>query len=245
MKYTRQSISGDAGEYYFAYKITSMFGFATRLLDIDLGVDGEIEIIEDTGVSTTHLIKAQVKTEMSIKGSTCSTYVSQDNIDYWKKISLPVIVFLVDLNAPTRVYWKEITHLEDYSTKGQSMKVTFDLTKDELTPGCKGKLMKIAIPNEHKALKALSKLRKNFNILIERLPNANTGLTGYEYSGLGAIERDYEEAAKLLKEVKALLSFHPALNNNEMTAKLERADKRLNNIRNYIIREDRVDEGIE
>jgi hypothetical protein len=60
-KYTSKNISGDAGEYLAAYMVTHKLGWPFRLLGVDIGVDGEMEVLNENGESNGDVIKVQVK----------------------------------------------------------------------------------------------------------------------------------------------------------------------------------------
>ncbi|MGQ5675295.1 DUF4365 domain-containing protein, partial [Lacticaseibacillus paracasei] len=61
MEYPKKSVNGDAGEYLVAYTITKLFGWPCRLFGVDIGVDAELEILDDEARSTGDVIKIQVK----------------------------------------------------------------------------------------------------------------------------------------------------------------------------------------
>lgn len=227
-KYSRRNINGDAGEYFFAYKITSMFGFITRLLDIDIGVDGEIEIAK-TEVSSGHFIKAQVKTEI-VKGDNHSVYVEPENIEYWKEINIPVIVFLVDLKYE-RIFWRQILSESDYSTNGQSNKVYFDLTKMELTKSCKDKLISIAMPPEKNKFNSLRKNINKYSALFPESIARAMELRGenmdIEYENLSFLKQNFEELHNLIQ-------LHPSLIKNGFLQQFNDMGRRISSIEKYL-----------
>lgn len=50
MKYPKKTANGDAGEFFFAYKIASVLKWPCRLLDIDIKLlttddDGDVQLI--------------------------------------------------------------------------------------------------------------------------------------------------------------------------------------------------------
>jgi hypothetical protein len=47
VEYPKRSRNGDAGELLVAFTTNRVFGWPCRLLDIDIGVDAELEIMED------------------------------------------------------------------------------------------------------------------------------------------------------------------------------------------------------
>ena len=61
MKYIKKSLVGDMGEHFFIYKIMEMFRWPCRLYGIDLGIDAEIEILDNENRTTGRIIKVQIK----------------------------------------------------------------------------------------------------------------------------------------------------------------------------------------
>lgn len=51
-KYTAKNISGDAGAYLIAYTATHRLGWPCRILGIDIGVDAELEVLDQLGTRT-------------------------------------------------------------------------------------------------------------------------------------------------------------------------------------------------
>ncbi|MCI5162057.1 MAG: hypothetical protein D3917_08545 [Candidatus Electrothrix sp. AX5] len=52
LKYTKKKAIGDAGEYFFAYTVATILGWPCRLLDIDIGIDAQVEILDGDQNST-------------------------------------------------------------------------------------------------------------------------------------------------------------------------------------------------
>lgn len=147
MEYNKRSINGDAGEYLLAYKMIKILGWPCRLYGIDLGVDAEIEIMDENSHSTGNLIKIQVKAVQKIQhNDSVSIYVDDRHIEYWRTFCLPVIVCCIDLETEN-VYWKQITCTEAYRSNGTSRKVTFDLKSDLLTENSLAELSKLISPD--------------------------------------------------------------------------------------------------
>jgi hypothetical protein len=99
----------------------------------DYGIDGEIEIVTETGLVTGALIKVQVKgTASSV--SVCKTGISVavDSVRYWLALPIPVVIVRVTEN-PNKVLWLDVRQyliekdrLEAiYSTKQQSIFFNF------------------------------------------------------------------------------------------------------------------------
>lgn len=122
MKYTHTQIIGDAGEHLVASKVIKLLGFPCRLLSIDIGIDAEIEITDDNFRSTGEFIKAQIKTTISDK---LYWYIEKEHIEYWNKINLPVIIFLVHINTE-KIYWHIIDEIDKYEKLDSGYKVQFN-----------------------------------------------------------------------------------------------------------------------
>ncbi|MBQ4877799.1 DUF4365 domain-containing protein [Pseudoalteromonas luteoviolacea] len=240
MKYKSRSVTGDAGEYFFAYKLTSMFSWVVRLLDVDLGVDAEIEVVENEK-SEFRLIKVQVKTSTKINGSSHSISVSKEHITYWKNTNLPVIVCLVDLKTE-KIYWRKIQSEEDYSTSGESCKVQFDLTKHELTAATKSELINIAIPNE---IREFEHLKKQLNIELNKLPTPVQMYPGHSGEELGILYDAIAVARTILDKLRSLILIHPNIGNNGVNSRIESIQLFLNQSSNYCDMCNRVDMGLE
>lgn len=182
MQYSKTQISGDAGEYLLAYKFTHLLGWPCRLYGQDLGVDAEIEILDDAGTSTGDIIKIQIKAVESIasKDST-AIYVDERHIDYWKKFCLPVIVCCVDLSTQ-KIYWKQVTATEAYTTSGSSRKVSFCLVHDEFGSATKEGLRRLVSPNETLNIQTLFAEARS---LVAKLPEENAS-----YSDFPPLEAD-------------------------------------------------------
>ena len=60
MKYPEKAANGDAGEFFFAYKVASVLKWPCRLLDIDIGIDAQVEILNEDGTSTGRFVAFQV-----------------------------------------------------------------------------------------------------------------------------------------------------------------------------------------
>jgi len=122
MKYTRANIIGDAGEHLVAAKIIKLFGFACRLISIDLGIDAEIEIINNEEKSTGEFLKCQIKTTLK---EDYHVYIQEKHLIYWNSVNIPVIVFLVHLKSE-KIFWHCIKDLSQYEKSGSSIKLLFE-----------------------------------------------------------------------------------------------------------------------
>lgn len=101
---------GDAGEFYFAYRVASDLRWPCRLIEIDIGIDAQIEILDDDRRSTGKFVAIQVKTtDVGAR----EWRVSRRHIRYWNSISVPVFVALVDLRT-SEVFLHRVKKEDDY-----------------------------------------------------------------------------------------------------------------------------------
>jgi hypothetical protein len=97
-KYTKDMAQGDWGEYYFAYKVIKTFGWPCRILDIDIGIDAQIEILDKEFNTTGRFIGVQVKTTKKLS-------IKDKHIAYWRSCEFPVIIVHVDPKSKEMLYW--------------------------------------------------------------------------------------------------------------------------------------------
>ncbi|SLX19102.1 DUF4365 domain-containing protein [Klebsiella variicola] len=105
------SITGWSGEYYFAYWVVSNFKWACRLLDIDIGVDAQVEVF-DKEFSTDDFFAVQIKSTVS-DSPNISLYLSDFN--YWNKIDGVVVLVSIVLGDGTSnpiIYYKVMNENE-------------------------------------------------------------------------------------------------------------------------------------
>ncbi len=184
-EYSKRSKNGHAGEYFAAFKFTQIFGWPYRMLDVDIGVDAEIEILDDRRISTSNLIKLQIKTFDAISpAESKKIYVSDEHITYWKKFCLPIVVVCVDLKAE-KIYWKPVIATEIYKTGGQSTIISIDLEADELTLASMDQFKKLAIPDESKEIEPL----------LESAREQHTRIIDYSTYGIDGEQLDRIEKA--------------------------------------------------
>jgi len=140
MKYEISNIIGDAGEHLVAAKIIKLFGYPCRLINIDIGIDAEIEIIDNNRKSTGQFIKCQIKTTTSNHDY---IYIDGEHISYWNKINIPVVVFLVYIDNE-KILWHCIENINNYEKLKSGYKINFD-SKDILKKSNKKKFDEISI----------------------------------------------------------------------------------------------------
>lgn len=98
-------IIGKAGEFYFAYWIVHNFRWPCRILDIDVGMDAQVEVFEDE-ISTGHFFAVQIK---STTGRSPKIQIDLADFKYWLQIENNVILASVVFSKKTSepdIYWK-------------------------------------------------------------------------------------------------------------------------------------------
>ena len=122
MKYLEQPAIGNAGEYYFAYWISRYFQWPCRLLDIDIGIDAQVEILDNEKHSTGNFLAIQLKTTVD---DNINTSIELKNLEYWKTIDDIVILASISLYyKEPKIYWKVIndSEIDAYIEKAKSNK---------------------------------------------------------------------------------------------------------------------------
>ncbi len=84
-------------------------GWIIRSPGEDYGIDGEIEIISKNGLVKGDIFKFQIKGHRKVKpkGQYIIQQVKVSTINYWLEISLPIILFVVNINQSV-VYWIDV-----------------------------------------------------------------------------------------------------------------------------------------
>ncbi len=136
VKFDNKASHGKAGEFYFAYWICNYFGWPCRLLDIDVGIDAQIEIFDENDHSCGLFIGAQVKTN---KTNNPDIQVKLNNLKYWSSIEDPIVLISITLADTPKIYWKLIndSNISSYIKRAESnksSKILINFTEeDELT----------------------------------------------------------------------------------------------------------------
>ncbi|EGR3325547.1 hypothetical protein C1S86_25720 [Vibrio parahaemolyticus] len=106
MFYPKNTASGNAGEYYFAYWVSRHLNWPCRLLSIDVGIDAQVEIFDKSSHSTGNFIAIQIKTTGK---KSPNVPVKVSNLEYWKTIKdVVVLVSITMFNKTPKIYWKVI-----------------------------------------------------------------------------------------------------------------------------------------
>lgn len=120
---------GNAGVAIVDEIINSVFDWIFRRQDVagtDHGIDAQIEIVDDAGTPTGHLLAAQIKTEKKYFRSASRDafvfYGKLRHLEYWLDHSLPVLVILVDKQSRT-AYWQFVREPLKRTKKGWKLLV--------------------------------------------------------------------------------------------------------------------------
>lgn len=119
-KYSETDETGDIGVDIVSLKVKKEFSWIFReQVKNDLGIDGHIEIINDSREGTGRLIAAQIKTGASYfeneKQDGYVFYGKSKHLKYWLLHSLPVIIILCDEKNDI-CYWVEVTRTNVHET---------------------------------------------------------------------------------------------------------------------------------
>jgi len=227
VEYQKRSINGDAGEYLVAYRVTKLLHLPCRLLPIDLGVDAEIELLNQKGESTGDVIKVQIKSFDKIPaGDTYSVYVDERHITYWKRFCLPLIVCCVDLSTE-RVFWQRIDNFKAYHTDGESKKITFRIPDDELIASSRDELMRFVYPDESKQIE---RLFNDVKTKVHALPSSTTNVFP-DFKSIYAHEDEIEEIQSQFDNLQRLFAAYPWRVSGEVHAEFEWMKNRVGNLR--------------
>ena len=209
MKYTKKSLVGDMGEHFFVYKIMEMFNWPCRLYGIDLGIDAEIEILDNENRTTGRIIKVQIKsTTEKEESNTPVIYVDDRHVTYWKNLTLPLIVCCVDLYNK-KIYWKQIEKSESYDSKGVSKKIIYN-DKDILDITSKDDLISLI---DSKSLdifqKYLSTIKSMVDFISEKMLCYNDG-NNFDIDDVKAVYSEFNHLKDLIHSTNTIIETIPS-----------------------------------
>lgn len=109
MFYGRSNKIGESGQTLADLHVKTRLGWIYRPQPFtDIGIDGEIEVIDESGRSAGVLAKVQVKSAASFPTDTdIKVPIDRKHLQYWQSLQLPVILMAVNLETET-VYWLPI-----------------------------------------------------------------------------------------------------------------------------------------
>lgn len=191
MTYLEKVAHGNAGEFYFAYWISNKFVWPCRILDIDMGLDAQVEIYDDNNHSTGMFIGVQVKATGKTLAQKPSVSIPLKNIVYWESIDNPMVLIRVCLNNNKRhptIYWKHLDKekLSNYINSGnENITITFN-KEDILTINDKENWISLFItPDEMKFIKNIEAVRNKIEFYYDYfLIDSSTSTSEYDRYGL-------------------------------------------------------------
>lgn len=198
MKYDENNVIGDLGESIVGQAFLRNFRWPFRHQTVDLGVDGEVEVIDESGNATGRVIKVQVKAQAAPFGNSHTIYVDRKHIEYWKNYALPVLVCAVSV-ATGEVLWRVIEADKSYDTP-KGAKVEFDRVANALTPQSKKIIERIAVEGSDVVQKIIGMLEKSMRELI-----GPRGAINISIENAGHRE-SHDRARELMSAVRAISS---------------------------------------
>lgn len=206
MTYQEKIAHGNAGEFYFAYWISNNFVWPCRILDIDMGLDAQVEIYDNKNNSTGLFIGIQVKTTAKTLDESPSISVPLKNIVYWESISDPIILIRVCLNNDNKtpsLYWQHLNKekLKSDIKKGNES-VSFKFTeKNKLKKTDKIKWEKLFLNSNDlefiERIESINNTLINYGELFKN--NFPNGWTSYEpQDDINELLNDYDKFQSVL-----------------------------------------------
>lgn len=206
MKYSKNNAIGDAGEHYFAFSVATILGWPCRLLDVDIGIDAQVEILDSKEQSTGQFLAIQIKT--TTDPTLDSKYIPLTHVKYWKTVESPVLVALVDIETK-HVYLKYIdkgARLVPAKTGGDTCKIKFDKKNWLLSKSLVPKLRQLVFAQEIKLIKAgLSELKEEFEKVIRQTDYASHDNVVEDHDHYLDLMRDFRRLEAKLHKSKILV----------------------------------------
>jgi hypothetical protein len=152
LKLDLNNANGKAGENYFAYWIMRNLNWPCRLLDVDIGIDAQVEIMDKAMHSTGEFLAVQIKTSITPE---LKTSIKVKHLKYWESINDPVmLIFISFLENEPKIYWKLINKEDTESKLAEAKKEkqkTIDIKfsqNDLLTKDSISQLLRLPYKNE-------------------------------------------------------------------------------------------------
>jgi hypothetical protein len=168
MIYTLNAASGDAGEYFFAYQIADVLKWPCRLLDIDIGIDAQVEVIDMNRKSNGRFIAVQVKARLDDGKS--YRYVTEAQLAYWLELDVPVFVVLVNLAKKTMYVHRISKKVVYHRTPEGRVRIDFDMVKEIFSSATAARFAKASddVAMEH-ILPLLEEVNQGAEVILEYL----------------------------------------------------------------------------
>jgi hypothetical protein len=129
-----RNATGKAGERFVETFVEETLHFAYRKVGApDIGVDGEIEILDQSKTSTGGLLKVQVKTTNdSHSGQRIRIPMEEKHLDYFASLTVPPILAVVSLKDK-QIWWKPILDKTHYKGPRRGFSISLHPETDKLT----------------------------------------------------------------------------------------------------------------
>ncbi|MDF4912425.1 DUF4365 domain-containing protein [Vibrio parahaemolyticus] len=205
MKYSEDTATGDTGEYFLAYTVSRVLEWPCRLFDIDIGIDAQIEVLDDDRHSMGQFIAVQVKTTKDKDKSKVS--VESKHIEYWASLDIPVIIAFVNLSRQ-KVY---VRSFEDFNG---SQTIHFSEEHELNCPDIKKSLRLLSYSKvKNKIITDLAKITSTIRRLLSELTSERVHEIQDCDHYIDMIG-DFESIKNDLHEVKVTLDpIHPLIGN--------------------------------
>ncbi|MBL3655166.1 DUF4365 domain-containing protein [Fulvivirga sediminis] len=238
MKFYTTSSTGDSGLLYLGHWINQYFHFPFRIMSADIGIDAEIEILDEDLHSNGLIIKAQVKSTQSPINANFSEYVEKDHIDYWSKLTVPVIYFKVDLKN-NKIYHKIISSLDGIeltsSGNGNKRKIEFDLSKDLLDLSSKQKWLDFfKVVEYHNMYSYIEKLHDEIDSVVV------DNVSFFQNEVIEELLEKLDITEIYFKKLEALKNLYPWKFGKEINDKIECLNEERRRKMDYLHREQQM-----
>lgn len=232
MKFYTSNSTGDSGLFYLGYWINQNFGFPFRVLSADIGIDAEIEILDEQLHSNGLILKAQVKSSQTEITKDFTEYVEKKHLDYWSKLTVPVIYFKIDLFS-SKIYYKVISSLDDIeltkSEDEEKWKIDFKIKSDLLTLDSKIEwIKKFQLIEFHNIYSYFEEIDRILNDVVVHVMNDDS----YNFQIKKVVK-----AEKLIEKLVALKNLYPWKYGKKLNRRLENVTKNANEKRNFMNQE--------
>lgn len=204
MKFYTSNATGDSGLFLLGHWINQNFKFPFRVMSADIGIDAEIEMIDEEYHSEGLVLKVQVKATQKAITKNFSAYIDKAHLKYWDKLTVPVLFFKVDLTN-NNIYYKHISSHDDITgTKSDDpdkLKIDFDIGNDLLT------IDSLAIWRETFRLVEYHNLHNYFGQAIEILRSVITNV--YDQDSYESQMLKVKEAQVIEQKLQSLKLLYP------------------------------------
>jgi hypothetical protein len=218
-----------AGEYVVGAVVVRRLRWPYRIQPIaDLGIDGEIEVLNDQGESTGRLVKVQSKAvwDVSSTGVPAAMYVEQRHYDYWRTLALPVVVMRPVVRS-TRVFWKPAV-----SARATPKGVVYEFAaEDELAESSAAKLDKLSVERREQVdplLGLLSNLMDDLAVLDYTPPDQFVLFLDTHLQTWARIHRRWKFMNELESELPELVTERVRTEMTRIKSVMDYLDRRVN-----------------